>query len=244
MIIMLPGSVKFHWVESWSGVRPITLTGQINEMKKILIHLTQYLCSVFVGNVLQFATRNKPSKWKCLDCGHVLYAQPVKWCEYDFFASYKSDPKPRNFAQATECDKCGALKPSPEEAKLVEERDEADCEILPTKKTSEGSLHPFLQNLVYCRPRMKSQKLWMDSCGCRCASHAMSYQSYLSIPFGSRTSLGRPSPGLYVEPLGGGLAELPKATRWGRGTRIRWSIALTSLLWEFMRYIAMTCWFL
>ena len=40
-------------------------------------------------------------------------------------ASYKSDPKPRNFAQATECDKCGALKPSPEEAKLVEERDEA-----------------------------------------------------------------------------------------------------------------------
>jgi len=48
---------------------------------------------------------NKPSKWKCLDCGHV------------------------NFAQATECDKCGALKPSPEEAKLVEERDEAKDEV-------------------------------------------------------------------------------------------------------------------
>ena len=32
---------------------------------------------------------------------------------------------PRNFAAATECDKCGALKPSPEEAKVVEERDQA-----------------------------------------------------------------------------------------------------------------------
>ena len=33
---------------------------------------------------------------------------------------------PRNFAAATECDKCGALKPSPEEAKVVEERDQAE----------------------------------------------------------------------------------------------------------------------
>eukprot|EP00435_Cladocopium_sp_Y103_P011964 s2497_g3.t1 len=48
---------------------------------------------------------NKPSKWKCLECGHV------------------------NFAAATECDKCGALKPSPEEAKVVEERDQAKAEV-------------------------------------------------------------------------------------------------------------------
>jgi len=47
----------------------------------------------------------KPSKWKCLDCGHV------------------------NFAASTECDKCGALKPSPEEAKRVEERDQAKDEV-------------------------------------------------------------------------------------------------------------------
>lgn len=48
---------------------------------------------------------NKPSKWKCLECDHV------------------------NFAAATECDKCGALKPSPEEAKVVEERDQAKAEV-------------------------------------------------------------------------------------------------------------------
>ncbi|CAE7523043.1 grpE [Symbiodinium sp. CCMP2456] len=47
----------------------------------------------------------KPSKWKCLDCGSM------------------------NFAASTECDKCGAAKPSAEEAQMIEERDKAKDEV-------------------------------------------------------------------------------------------------------------------
>ena len=32
----------------------------------------------FCWECASIATRNKPSKWKCLDCGHVLYAQCSK----------------------------------------------------------------------------------------------------------------------------------------------------------------------
>mmetsp|Transcript_35530 Transcript_35530/g.66186 ORF Transcript_35530/g.66186 Transcript_35530/m.66186 type:complete len:337 (+) Transcript_35530:66-1076(+) len=51
------------------------------------------------------AEEKKPSKWKCLDCGSL------------------------NFAASTECEKCGAAKPSPEESELVEARDQAKDEV-------------------------------------------------------------------------------------------------------------------
>ncbi|CAE7471409.1 grpE [Symbiodinium natans] len=51
------------------------------------------------------AEEKKPAKWKCLDCGSM------------------------NFAASTECEKCGAAKPSPEEAQMVQERDQAKDDV-------------------------------------------------------------------------------------------------------------------
>eukprot|EP00931_Biecheleriopsis_adriatica_P005804 TRINITY_DN107290_c0_g1_i1.p1 TRINITY_DN107290_c0_g1~~TRINITY_DN107290_c0_g1_i1.p1 ORF type:complete len:416 (-),score=145.77 TRINITY_DN107290_c0_g1_i1:21-1160(-) len=51
------------------------------------------------------SAEKKPSKWTCLDCGSP------------------------NFASSTECDKCGASRPSPEEAALMQARNDAKDEI-------------------------------------------------------------------------------------------------------------------